>query len=110
MTNSTALLVSVTEGQYLFEPNEIVRLEASNSYTRIFFTNRSVIVSAKVLKVYENLLKPFGFVRTHRTHLVNRAHISRITPDSNLVMKDLSVVEISRRMRPGVMKTLRNAA
>jgi len=56
------------------------------------------------------MLQPFGFLRTHRTHLVNRKHILCITPEGNIIMKDSSVAEISRRMKSGVMKVLKNAA
>jgi two-component system, LytTR family, response regulator len=110
MTTSPALFFTLAEGQYFFNPDEIVRLEASSNYTRIFFANKTTLVSAKVLKVYEAMLEPFGFVRTHRTHLVNRTHISRINAGRNVIMKDLSVVEISRRMKTGVLKTLTSAA
>jgi len=68
------------------------------------------MITAKVLKEFVELLEPFGFVRTHRTHLVNRQHILCVTPDGNVIMKDSSVAEISRRMKSGVMKVLKNAA
>ena len=67
------------------------------------------MITAKVLKEFEEMLEPFGFVRTHRTHLVNRQHILCITTD-NIIMKDASVAGISRRMKSGVMKILKNAA
>ena len=67
------------------------------------------MVTAKVLKEFEQMLQPFGFVRTHRTHLVNRQHILCITP-ANIIMKDASVAGISRRMKSGVMRVLKNAA
>jgi two-component system LytT family response regulator len=63
-----------------------------------------------VLKEFEEMLEPFGFVRTHRTHLINRQHILCVTKDNNIIMKDSSVAEISRRMKSGVMRTLKNAA
>jgi two-component system, LytTR family, response regulator len=107
--NSTIML-STSEGRYFFSPEEIVRLEASSNYTNIYFCNKKKMIAAKVLKEFEQILEPFGFVRTHRTHLVNRQHILCITPDNNIIMKDSSVAEISRRMKPGVMKTLKNAA
>ena len=68
------------------------------------------MLTAKVLKEFVQMLQPFGFVRTHRTHLVNRQHILCITRQGSVIMKDASVAEISRRMKGEVMKTLRNAA
>lgn len=97
-------------GLYFLNPEEIVRLEASSNYTNIYFTNKTKLVSAKVLKKFAMMLKPFGFVRTHRTHLINRRHIVCITPAGNIIMIDASVAEISRRMKGTVMKTLIHAA
>ena len=87
-----------------------MRLEASSNYTKIYFSNRTRMISAKVLKEFVAMLEPFGFLRTHRTHLVNRQHILCVTPEGTIIMKDASVAEISRRMKSGVMKTLTNAA
>ena len=104
------LSLATSQGHYFFSPEDIIRLEASSNYTRIYFTNKTKLISAKVLKEFVPLLEPFGFVRTHRGHLVNRQHIHCVTPDGNIIMKDASVAEISRRMRSGVMKTLKSAA
>jgi len=109
-TNIQSLAISTSTGLFFFNPEEIIRLEASSSYTNIYFTNKKKILSSKVLKKFEELLLPFGFVRTHRTHLVNRHHIMCVTREGNIIMKDASIAEISRRMKPGVMKALRTAA
>lgn len=109
-TTYSYITIATTEGKYFFSPEEIVRLEASSNYTNIYFSNKKKMVTAKVLKEFVHLLEPLGFVRTHRTHLVNRQHILCITPDGNVIMKDESVAEISRRMKSGVMKVLRSAA
>lgn len=104
-----SISLATAAGRYFFNPEEIVRLEASSNYTRIFFTNKTKITSAKVLKEFVEMLMPFGFIRTHRTHLVNRQHIICVTPGGSIIMKDDSVAEISRRMKSGVMKVLKAA-
>jgi two-component system LytT family response regulator len=108
--NINKLALATSNGTYFFSPEEIVRLEASSNYTNIYFSNKKKLVTAKVLKEFAQLLEPFGFVRTHRTHLVNRQHILCVTPEGCVIMKDASVAEISRRMKSSVMRTLRNAA
>jgi two-component system, LytTR family, response regulator len=110
METQSIITLATAEGRYFFNPGEIVRLEASSNYTKIYFSNKTKMISAKVLKEFVQMLEPYGFVRTHRTHLVNRQHILCVTPEGNIIMKDASVAEISRRMKSGVMKTLRNAA
>jgi len=109
-SNNTTIAIATTAGHFFFSAAEIVRLEACSNYTNIYFTNKKKMLTCKVLKEFAAVLEPMGFVRTHRTHLVNKQHIAFVSNDGNIVMKDASTAEISRRMKSGVMKVLRNAA
>ena len=106
LTISEKIVIATSEGRFFFHPEEIIRLEASSNYTNIFFTNKKKMLSSTVLKKYAAMLEPMGFVRTHRTHLVNRQHIMCITPGGSIIMKDASTAEISRRKKSGIIKTL----
>lgn len=110
MSFQNTIALNTSNGRYFFQPEEIVRLEASSNYTTIFFSNKTKMVTAKVLKEFVRMLEPLGFVRTHRTHLVNRMHILCVTPGGDIIMKDASVAGISRRMKSSVMRVLKNAA
>ena len=101
------LTVATTEGTFYFQPQEIVRLEASSNYTYIYFTNRAKMFTARVLKDFASHLEPMGFIRTHRTHLLNPEYITHISPDGKVKMKDESFAEISRRKKTEVMGKLR---
>jgi len=37
------------------------------------------MLTSKVLKEYAAVLEPLGFVRIHRTHLVNKKHIAFVS-------------------------------
>lgn len=102
------LAISSSDGMYFFSPNQIIRLEAESNYTRFFFTDKKPLIVAKTLGEYEDLLVPHGFLRTHRTHLVNRNYVESFLPEGYLLMKDNSKVEISRRRKEEVLETLRN--
>lgn len=110
MPVTSTIALSTSKGRILFSTDEIIRLEASSNYTKIYFRNNTRIVTAKVLKEFTRLLQPLGFVRTHRAHLVNRQHIAHVKADGSILMKDSSVAEISRRMKSGVMRELRKVA
>jgi two-component system LytT family response regulator len=103
-----SLPVATAEGLYFFKSDEIVRLEASSNYTYIHFTNRRPLLIAKVLGDYEELLSSLGFIRTHRSHLVNRKHILFIDSEGNIIMQDESKAEISRRKKKDVIRQLKN--
>ncbi len=108
-TNYSSIIIATAEGKYFFSPEEIVRLEASSNYTQIHFLNKKKLLTAKVLKDYEEQLEPLGFVRTHRSHLVNKRYISFVDSQGNIFMQDASVAEISRRKKSLVMKLIAGA-
>jgi two-component system LytT family response regulator len=64
-------------------------------------------VTSKTLGEYEELLSPFHFIRTHKSHLVNREFISYIDFNGFLILKDSTRVEVSRRRKGEVMAALR---
>lgn len=92
--------------QYL-AADKIIRLEASNSYTKIFLENMPSIITSNVLKEYEAILFNHGFIRTHRSHLVNKRRIYSIDSMGNILMDDLSRAELSKRKRAAVIKALK---
>ncbi len=94
------------KGTHYFMPNEIIRLEANNVYTTLYFESHPPFIVSKVLKIYEELLKPYGFVRTHRSHLVNRQFIRHVSNDI-ITMQDASVAKISRNKRSDCMRQLK---
>jgi len=51
------------------------------------------------------MLTPIGFLRVHRSALVNKAQITHLD-DGHVVLKDHTRVEISRRKREDVLKAL----
>lgn len=104
-TPGLKLSIPTLNGRMFFSPKEIVRLEACSNYTTIYFIGNKKILTTKVLKNYAAMLEPLGFIRTHRTHLVNKKYIHSISGHS-LIMDDKSVAEISRRMKGNVLRAL----
>lgn len=106
MQQQSRIIVPTAGGRYFFQPEEIIRLEASGAYTLIYFTNKTRMLTARVLKEYETILEPLGFVRTHRSHLVNKRYISFVDGRGSIFMQDESRAEISRRKKNEVLKAL----
>lgn len=98
--------VSTSEGTHFFSTAEITRLQASSNYTYIHFTNRKPLLISRVLKVYDEILRPMGFVRTHQSHLVNTQHIRFVDRSGVIEMQDHARIEISRSKRKAVMQAL----
>jgi two-component system LytT family response regulator len=92
---------------HFFHTYDIIRLEAQSNYTKIFLQNNKSILASKTLKDYEEILLDHGFIRTHKSHLVNHIHIVNYMSDGILTMIDDSKVEISRRRQHEVIELLK---
>lgn len=91
------LAVNGTQGMQFFPVREIIRLEGDRNYTNFYFTGNRKLLSSKTLKEYEEILSDKGFIRCHKSHLVNRSFVKAITAENFLLLTDDSGVEVSRR-------------
>jgi len=101
------LALPTREGVHFLYPDDIVRCEALGNYTKFFMTGKNTYVISKTLGEYDSLLTPQGFIRTHKSHLVNKKFISFIDRDGFAILKDSSKVEVSRRRKDEVLAALK---
>jgi len=101
------LAVPTSDGTFFYFPDEIIRLEGESNYTRFFFSGKKPMLVSKTLKEYEELLAGHGFIRVHKSHLINKKHVVNYTNDGQLVLADQSKVEVSRRRKEEVMEALK---
>lgn len=101
------IAVPSSDGVYFFKIDDILRLEADRSYTHIHLINKKPFIASKTLKHFEEMLEEFKFIRTHKSHLVNPRHITRISNDNEFVLlTDGTKVEVSRRKKDEVQQQL----
>jgi len=101
------IAVPSSEGVHFFKIDDILRLEADRSYTYIHLLNKKPFLASKTLKHFEDMLNEFDFIRTHKSHLVNPRHITRISNDNEFVLlSDGSKIEVSRRKKEEVQQRL----
>ena len=102
------IAVPSSDGVHFFKVEDILRLEADTSYTHIHLTNKKPFTASKTLKHFEDMLDDFQFIRTHKSHLVNPKHITRISSDNEqIILSDGSRVEVSRRKKDEVLQQLK---
>jgi DNA-binding LytR/AlgR family response regulator len=61
--------------------DEILYAEAMDNYCVIYTSHKKYILS-QTLKLVELKLNPHGFIRVHRSHLLNLKHVTQIQPKS----------------------------
>ena len=98
-------LAGANEVKYV-QLDEIIRLQAESNYTRIFLADKKVFVSAKTLKEYDEILQGHQFLRVHKSHLVNPAHIRSYEKQGMLIMSDGAEVEVARRKKEFLQQAL----
>ncbi|MBS1563886.1 MAG: response regulator transcription factor, partial [Bacteroidetes bacterium] len=90
--------------------HEIVRCEASNNYTRFFLTDGEVLLVSRPIFEYEEILKDYGFVRCHQSHLVNKKFIKSWIKDNGqfLLLQNGIQVPISRNKKDLLANALKS--
>ena len=85
----------------------IIRIEASSSYSKLFLTAGRTMVVTIVLKSLEEKLSDKGFLRVHRSHLVNTASIQTYnSTEMKVVLRNNEQIAISRRRSTDIRKRL----
>jgi two-component system LytT family response regulator len=101
------LALPTKEGVHFLMPNEIIRCEAVGNYTKFFTDKSRTYIISKTLGEYDTLLTPHNFIRTHKSHLVNKKFVSFIDHDGFAILKDNTRIEVSRRRKEEVMTALK---
>ncbi len=99
------LTIATTEQTYYLDPDEIVRCEADGNYTHFFLKSGKRIIASRFLGMYADLLADLGFIRCHKSHLVNRRFVESIS-DKQIHVTGGHQVEVSRRRMPMVREAM----
>jgi two-component system LytT family response regulator len=103
------LVVQTGTGERLLDFAEIEYLEASRNYVSVFTEEREYLLR-ETLASLESRLARHGFLRTHRSYLVNRARVAGVEPGAgagqHIVLKSGRKVPLSRSRRGEVRAAL----
>lgn len=88
-------------------PSEIAWCQADDNYTALHLVDERRLVSARTLKDYDEMLTPFGFIRVHKSALVNRRHVDGLDAEGRVRLRNGVRVDVSRRRLEEVARELR---
>lgn len=100
------LVIPMRDGDRHLPVADIIRCEAESNYTVFHLRKGDRVMSSRTLNSYEEFLAENDFLRVHRSHIVNRAHVTGVGSLDEVLLSDGSKVEISRRRRTEVMNAL----
>ena len=100
-------LTTLKETRFLYT-RQIVRCESDNNYCHFFLDNGEKLLVSKPIYEYEPLLKDYGFIRCHQSHLVNKRFVrSWVREDGGFLLLDNgTTVPVSRSKKDAVLQAL----
>jgi two-component system LytT family response regulator len=104
------IIVNHSQGFSIIDIENIVRLEASRNYTKIYLNDETEITSSKNLKEFEDILNNKTFCRIHKSHLINLKYLKEYSnlDGGTAIMSDNSRIVISRRRFQEFLDKLRD--
>lgn len=101
MPQEMKLCIPSLKGFQVVELKEILFCEASGSYTNFYFNDKHPVCVAKTIHDYEELLGDAGFVRIHKSFLVNLLHVKEYIrgEGGSVILSNGKELEVSRRKK-----------
>lgn len=95
------MIISTSENMRFVSINKIVWVEADNNYSNFHMKDGTDLMASKTLKHFESQLAEFGFVRAHRSSLVNLTYVDSLAyKDGGLIfLKTGETLDVTREKR-----------
>ncbi|MBK9599445.1 MAG: response regulator transcription factor [Flavobacteriales bacterium] len=102
---STRVAVPSRDGLVLLRHEDILYLEASDSYTVVHVRDGKRTISSKHIRVFETNLDPKKFFRVHKSYIINLEHLRSFSrSEGNMAVLDNgALVPVSRRRLPDLL-------
>jgi len=95
------LCIPSLKGFQVIEMDDILYAESSGNYTNLYFLNKAAVCTSKPMHEYEKLLEDAGFVRIHKSVLVNMLHVKEYLrgEGGSVLLSNGTELEVSRRKK-----------
>jgi two-component system, LytTR family, response regulator len=103
------LCIPSLKGFQVIELDDILYAESSGNYTNLYFSNQQMICTSKPMHEYEVLLEDAGFVRIHKSCLVNLLHIKEYIrgEGGSVKLSDKTELEVARRKKDVLLNRMK---
>lgn len=102
------IALNSADGINLVNICDIIRCESNVNYTKFILKDQANILVTKTLKEFDSILSSQGFIRIHKSYLVNINHVNKyIKGDGGWVlMSDNAKIMVSRRKKDQLLEAL----
>jgi len=100
-------LTTLKETRFVYTA-QIARCESDNNYCYFFLNNGEKLLVSKPIHEFDALLAPYGFIRCHQSHLVNKRYVrSWLRQDGgSLLLDNGDTIPVSRNKKEAVLVAL----
>lgn len=100
------IVLPLLDGFEVVQVKDIVHCCANDNFTDFFLLGKPKRMICRTLKFYEDLLSESGFMRVHKSHLINLDHIVKYTKGKGgqVTMADGSVIDVSPNKKDDLMQ------
>ncbi len=93
--------IPANDGLEFIAIKNIIRIESSSNYSRIYLIGGKSILVTKLLKDFEELLTPYRFFRVHHSHLINLNYIKKYIRGlgGQVLMENGDVIDVAKRKK-----------
>jgi two-component system LytT family response regulator len=106
--NTKRLALKTADDIHIVNIRDIMYCEADHSYTIFHLADDTRIMVSNTLGDYEDMLNSFGFVRIHKSYLLNMDYLSRYekADGGNAILKNNTSLPVSIRKRDQFIQSL----
>ncbi len=103
------LCIPTQKGFQVVSLEDIIHITASGNYSNIYFLNNKSECTTKPINEYESLLQDVGFVRIHKSCIVNIMHVKEYRRGEGGVVRltNGQEMEVSRRKKDLLITKIR---
>lgn len=105
---ANVIALPVTSGIEIRPREQIVHLHGEGNYTRVIFERGPELLLSRTIGEYDEVLQRSGFLRVHRSHLVNLLHVRKLVrgKTTRIQMSNGDEIDVSERYRDVLLEAL----
>jgi two-component system, LytTR family, response regulator len=96
------------DGLELIQLKNVIRIESSSNYSRLFFNTGKSLLVTRLLKEFEEMLRPYRFFRVHNIHLINLNYVHKYLrgDGGKVIMENGDEIDVSRRRKDEFLRLI----
>lgn len=102
------IVLKTAEHMHVVNLNDIMYCESERCYTTFYMADKSHILVSQTLGDYEDMFTEYGFIRTHKSYLINLHFMKRYEKGDggNIILNDGTCLPVATRKKEQLLQLL----